>query len=195
MNRSNYVAIIAVAGVMNCSINPLQAQTVHTIELSGMRFTPPAIDINIGDTVRWRWVSGFHNVESGTIVSGTGVADGNFRSGNPTGTAGTIFDLVFDQAFINAHPMSNNVYPYYCIVHAFSNMAGVVSVLITGDIDGDSDIDLTDHKLAATCMSGPGNLLLPNGCSIKHQGRADIDGDGDVDLRDWSVIQNNMTGK
>ena len=104
------------------------AQTTQNVQLSGAAFTPANITITVGDTVHWIWSSGVHNVESGVIVSGSGQHDGNFRSGDPTGTVGTTYDVVFNQAFLNANPMPGSVYPYYCVVHAFMNMAGSITV-------------------------------------------------------------------
>ena len=57
------------------------AQTTHMVTLSGASFSPADLTIDVGDTVRWVWVSEFHDVESGT--SGAPVGDGKFTSGNP----------------------------------------------------------------------------------------------------------------
>ena len=46
--------------------------------------------------MRWIWVSGFHNVESGV----NGVHDGSFRSGDPTLVAGTTFEVTFENDFL-----------------------------------------------------------------------------------------------
>jgi len=104
------------------------AQTTHNVDLSGFTFTPANLTIDAGDTVHWVWVSGTHNVESGVIVAGVGVPDGNFTSGASTSVVGTTFDVVFDPAFLTANPMPGNVYPYYCVVHAAVNMAGTITV-------------------------------------------------------------------
>ena len=104
------------------------AQTTHNVQLVGFTFIPPTLKIDTGDTVHWEWVEGVHNVESGIIVAGAGVPDGNFLSGAPTGVVGTTFDVVFDQAFLDAQPMPGNVYPYYCLVHTGLNMAGTITV-------------------------------------------------------------------
>ncbi len=105
---------------------PSYGQTTHDVTLSGGSFNPANLSIQLGDTVHWIWTSGTHSVESGTVVSGSGVHDGIFRSGDP-GT-GLIYDLTFDQSFIDANPVTNNEYPYYCFVHAFSGMVGQITV-------------------------------------------------------------------
>jgi len=170
-------------------------EPIHTVELEGIVFTPADINVNVGDTVHWVWISGFHNVESGIIDSnGDGVHDNNFRSGDPTITQGTIFNLVIDQAFLDANPMTNNVYPYYCFVHDFVDMAGTITVILIGDIDLDTDVDLIDHKFVISCLTGPDELANPDGCILEHRNRADIDGDGDVYMKDLAAMQLAFTG-
>ncbi|MBY0309185.1 MAG: hypothetical protein K2Q09_10625 [Phycisphaerales bacterium] len=75
--------------------------------------------INVGDTVRWVLVGGFH-----TVDSCSGMTE-SFSSG-PMFTAGAAFDHTFTQA---------GSFGYYCQFHGFDNgngtgggMAGVVTV-------------------------------------------------------------------
>ncbi len=165
--------------------------TTHTVELVGLEFIPRDLVIDVGDTVHWVWVTGFHNVESGTIEAGTGIHDGNFRSGNPA--FGLTYDVTFDQTMLDIVPMPGNIYVYYCVVHAGSNMAGTITVIVAGDLDRDTDVDVEDQRIATTCMAGPGTDALPTGCSQEQMDRADIDEDGDVDLLDLAVIQRAFT--
>lgn len=116
-------------GVFLLAAAVAEAQTTHNVDLDGFSFIPADIAIEIGDTVHWVWVSGNHNVESGVITGGVGVPDGNFISGAPTLVVGTTFDVTFNQAFLDAKPMSGNVYPYYCVIHAGVNMAGTITVV------------------------------------------------------------------
>jgi hypothetical protein len=76
--------------------------------------------------VKWTWAGTFfHNVESGV----GSVPDGIFSSGAPFAGAGHTFSVTFDAAFLAAHPVTNNNYDYYCIVHeALFGMSGVVRV-------------------------------------------------------------------
>lgn len=107
-----------------------QAQTTHDVNLDVIVFLPADIMITVGDTVHWVWVNGLHNVESG-IIDGNldGVHDSNFRSGDVTSVVGTTFDQVFDQVFLDANPMPNDTYPYYCIQHTNVLMAGTITVV------------------------------------------------------------------
>ncbi len=115
--------VVASAFVLQASV----AQGANTLQvlMTGITFSAPDLTVTVGDTVRWVWIDGFHNVESG--VGGT--HDGIFRSGDPTAAAGTTFELVFDQAFLDANPQTNNSYPYYCFVHVGVGMIGTITVV------------------------------------------------------------------
>ena len=101
---------------------PALADTIE-VGIDGISFVPQDVKINVGDTVHWAWKGEPmpHNVESGV----GGVHDGNFRSGDFTNTED--FSVVFDQAFLDANPMDDNSYPYYCIVH-LPGMVGSITV-------------------------------------------------------------------
>lgn len=105
------------------------AQTTHTISLtytSGQgAFTPNELSIELGDTVRWDWVSGFHSVDS---------FQGLFSSGAPLVGPFT-YDVVFDQAFLNAAQLgglSGTSFDYFCTPHLLSGMVGNVTVALPG---------------------------------------------------------------
>ena len=98
------------------------AQTSHQVDLFSVTFSPQDLVIDVGDTVVWNWVTGFHNVESGT----NGNHDGVFLSGAPVAPPAT-FSVTFDQAFLDANPKAGNFYEYYCIVH-LPGMVGTIKV-------------------------------------------------------------------
>ncbi|MCP4589957.1 MAG: IPTL-CTERM sorting domain-containing protein [bacterium] len=122
MNRATHcmwvwMVMVGVAGVA-------QAAT-HNVDVGpGFVFTPDALTVDEGDTVKWTWAGGFHDVESGV----GGAYDGNFDSGSPTSVGGTTFEVTFDAAFLSANAMPGNVYPYYCSVHFGSGMDGTITV-------------------------------------------------------------------
>lgn len=99
------------------------AQTTHTVDVNSLTFSPAGLAITTGDTVEWVWVTGFHNVVSGS----GGVADGIFSSGAVVGPPNT-FSVTFDQAFLSANPVPGNVYDYFCSVHFGFGMVGSVTV-------------------------------------------------------------------
>jgi hypothetical protein len=66
---------------------------------------------------------------------------------------------------------------------------------VNGDFDGDADVDLTDYRYFADCLSGPGTSPLPSTgliCSGACEAAFDTEADGDVDLRDFQVVQGNI---
>ncbi len=98
---------------------------VYNVELEGMAFiyngqTNTNIDLTIqtGDTVRWTWISGFHNVVSG--LPGDGDAGDLFTSGPPTGTVGTVFEHTFTDV---------GLFDYHCQIHASLGMISQVNVI------------------------------------------------------------------
>jgi plastocyanin len=99
------------------------AQNTVQIDLQTISFEPADVTIQVGDTVRWVWQIGFHDVKSGTNF----VPNGIFDSGNPVGAPAT-FEVTFDAAFLAANPVAGNAYDYYCTVHAFASMEGTITV-------------------------------------------------------------------
>ena len=123
------------------------AQTTHDVQILGgpFLFDPPDLTIEVGDTVRWTWANGLHNIESGV----GGVFDGNFTSGAPVTLAGFTYEFTFDQAFLTAKPMPGNAYPYYCIVHEAFGQVGTITV--------------DQSEPFGACNSTPGSLVLLGG--------------------------------
>jgi plastocyanin len=86
------------------------------------RFAPSSVTIRVGDTVRWRWDSGGHNVVSGS----DGNADGRFCSPDdqgcgsaPLSNTGTTYEHTFTEA---------GTFPYFCEPHVNFGMTGRVIV-------------------------------------------------------------------
>lgn len=80
--------------------------------------------INVGDSVRWVWRSGYH-----TTTSYDGLWDAEISSARRT------FTYTF------ADP---GTYEYYCIPHELVGMTGVVRVRLPGDVDFSGCIDDAD---------------------------------------------------
>ncbi|MCP4594033.1 MAG: agmatine deiminase family protein [bacterium] len=66
---------------------------------------------------------------------------------------------------------------------------GLIPPAVTGDVDGDGDVDLDDHLLLTACIAGPYVSTVPGGCSPAQFSAADVDIDGDVDLADFGTFQ------
>jgi hypothetical protein len=102
----------------------LASAETYVVELAGRDFlygglTNMDIDltINTGDTVRWEWVSGFHNVVNG--FPGDADEDTLFNSGPPTSDTATFFEYTF---------ADDGVFGYHCEVHEASGMISFITV-------------------------------------------------------------------
>lgn len=122
MKRMHWMLPVLAAGV--CGAGVAQAD-VYDVSLNGLSFvyngqTNMNIDltINTGDTVRWTWVSGFHNVVSG--FPGDPNPGAEFMSGSPTGVAGTVFEFTFNDV---------GLYGYHCEIHESLGMVSSVNVV------------------------------------------------------------------
>ena len=96
-----------------------------TVGPTGNEFTfePDTVTIRAGDTMRWTWASDFHSVTSGTSCT----ADGQFCSpANLNCDAGILNDTGFVYEFTFTEP---GTYQYFCALHCFAGMTGVVNVV------------------------------------------------------------------
>ena len=91
-----------------------QAQQKHIIEASNNVFTPDDLEIEVGDTVEWRNIEGFHNV-NGTQTS---YPTNPESFGNSTGRDWT-YSYVFNTA---------GKYDYHCDPHVNLGMTGEIRV-------------------------------------------------------------------
>ena len=136
-------------------------------------FSPANIVIGVGDSIRWTWMTDGHNVVAGVPGSPTGA----FFSGKPAG-AGNVYEVLFDQAFIDANPIVDDLYDYHCHPHAAFGMVGSVQVIVPvdcpWDLDGSSIVDTSD-LLALFAQWGTA-------------GSADFDGSGSVDTYDLLTL-------
>jgi plastocyanin len=90
-----------------------------------LSFVPDSVNIVVGDTVRWTWASDSHSVTSGTSC----IEDDQFCSPNnmncETGilnNTGFVYEFTFTQP---------GMYQYFCDLHCFAGMTGVVNVRTT----------------------------------------------------------------
>ena len=102
---SNYsrVTLAGLLAVLLLAVAPLQA-TIHTVSVGNFFFSPTKTQACLGDTIRWTWVGGVHQVES---EHDSPVA---FLSPLNSG-AGPTYDLVLGLAD------PTGAYPYHCAVH------------------------------------------------------------------------------
>lgn len=112
------LAVLALTSVSACSSEDTGTidtndNDVVNVQVSSNQFTPASVKVKVGQTVRWTWAGGIHDVVSGTDCN----PDGKFKSGAPMG-GGT-----FDQKFETA-----GTFPYYCTPHCQMGMKGEVIV-------------------------------------------------------------------
>ena len=115
----------AVLATVACGTYSVQAETFE-VTLEGIWFWYDGqanMDIELflepGDTVRWLWIDGFHNVVSG--FPGGGNEGELFYRGEPTDEPGTIFEFTFD--------VEPGVYGYHCHPHEDFGMISYVTVI------------------------------------------------------------------
>ncbi len=118
--RTMALAMIALA-----SAGVVTQAEIFVVELDGRSFVYDGLadmdidlTINVGDTVRWEWISGFHNVVNG--FPGDPDEDTLFNSGPPTSDTSTFFEYAFDD---------EGVFGYHCEVHEGIGMISFVTVV------------------------------------------------------------------
>lgn len=111
-------AALALATMPACSSGDEETASdddgIVDVQVANDAFTPAKVTIKVGQTVRWTWAGGTHNVVSGPDCD---TEDGNFKSGAPVG--GGTFDKKFEKA---------GTFPYYCQSHCQMGMKGEIVV-------------------------------------------------------------------
>ena len=122
--RLHTQSLVCASLMIAASAAPTLAETFEvtlegiSFQYNGMENMNIDLTINQGDTVRWVWVEGLHNVVSGFPESGN---EGElFFSGEPTNVPGTAFEFTFD--------VPPGDYGYHCHPHAEVGMVSSVTV-------------------------------------------------------------------
>jgi plastocyanin len=127
--RSIPASLVLAAAVLGLGPGMAAAQSVVTIDIISDDFVDPTnfthIDptINVGDTIRWVWVDGFHST-----TAAAGQAD-FWNSGNQSPSTPPAPPVTFDHTFTKA-----GTFGYYCDIHGFDaggGKGGGMSGLIT----------------------------------------------------------------
>ena len=83
-----------------------------------LAFEPKSFQIATGETVRWIWESGGHNVKPSTVPDGA----------DWTGTAGGEYET-YDEGHVHTYTFEvAGTYEYYCAPHRSSGMTGSFTV-------------------------------------------------------------------
>lgn len=160
------------------AVSTAEAQVVHDVSVGPggtFVFEPMDLTIDAGDTVRWTWMSMGHNVVAG------GAAAGAFDSGAPE-PAGTVFEVTFDAAFLDANPTPGNLYDYVCEPHLPFGMIGSVTVMgsvvldefIRGDCNGDGAYNIADAVSGLDALFGGGDAQCVDSCDVNDDGSFNI---------------------
>lgn len=111
---AGFVLVPACSSEDTTPADDTQVVNVQVGGANGNTFTPKDITVKVGQTVRWTWAGGAHNVVSGATC---GQGDGIFRSG--AAQAGGTFEWKADKA---------QVVKYYCEPHCTAGMTGTITV-------------------------------------------------------------------
>ena len=88
--------------------------TKWVVQVSNFQFSPSSLpNVNLGDTIRWKWVSGSHTTTSMTIPAGASSWD------SPINSTITSFEYV---------PAVTGTYNYKCTPHFSMGMTGTFTV-------------------------------------------------------------------
>ncbi len=99
---------------------------IHVVQVSNFQFSPNALNVNVGDTIRWTWVNGTHTTTSGIFPNGA--ASWN----SPISASLTVFDYKVT--------VEGN-YSYICVPHEGMSMiatftaSGTTGIAASGQLN------------------------------------------------------------
>jgi plastocyanin len=98
---------------------PTEADRTVVVGVDGsLRFDPETFEIAVGDTVRWEWAAGGHNVRPDSVPEGS----------DWTGTAGDAGDT-YGSGHVHTFTFETaGQYSYYCAPHRSVGMDGSFTV-------------------------------------------------------------------
>ncbi|HQY21709.1 MAG TPA: T9SS type A sorting domain-containing protein [Ignavibacteria bacterium] len=112
--------------------------TTHTVTVESNMFTPPNLNVSVGDTIKWQWLNGSHTTTCNGVFPGTSLPIGAAAWDSPMNSGNTVFMYPVTVA---------GNYVYKCQPHA-PDMGGTItassgsgSILLTENFDypvGDS---------------------------------------------------------
>lgn len=173
------------AGAMCCSFAVLgalwlcgtsQAGRVHEVLAANHEFSPDALNVQSGDTIRWMWGDEFH-----TVTSGTGcIFDGDFFNA-PLNPVVQMFEWTVPDGFAGQ-------IPYFCLPHCTMGMTGMIVVqdmTSAADLTGDGSVNAADLAILLGAWSVPAGSP---GCDGEEPCAADLNHDRVVNAADLALL-------
>lgn len=134
------IAIILAAllwpGLASCGF---AATVIVQVGSSGLTFSPPATNVNVGDTVTWNWAGNFHSVTStNTSWPDTGVNNAGFSFSHTFPSSGAFF--------------------YYCTIHGTptTGMKGAIFVVAPNT----PPTVIITNPAPGTVLAAPANVTI-----------------------------------
>jgi plastocyanin len=112
--KKNYILNFILAVLMFATISA--KATVHMVDVADFSFTPSTLNVVVGDTVQWMWVSGTHTTTSTAVPAGALTWNNNINSSN---------------SFFNYKVLVPGSYSYDCSIHP-TLMTGTFTATLTG---------------------------------------------------------------
>ena len=178
--RALLLAVVALAAVpLLATPRPVNAATTtvkvgqNSSGTAGLSFNPSSITISTGDTVRWEWFNGSHDIQSTNAPGLNSGPKGGFNS------PGQVYQYAFTTA---------GTYTYYCDEHAGPS---------------DADLDKIDQSLAGGKMVGKITVQQAAGGSLSLSAHpvtfpavtlSGMDQDIDAALQTWRASDSRGTG-
>lgn len=134
---SQHRAVYFASVLFLLAVAPAAWAVNHTVELSGHEFTPSVLNIQVGDSVTWTNVEGFHD----TVAD-----DGSFSSGPPASNPWT-FSRTFNSA---------GSFRYYCTIHGAPGGVGMSGIVNVSGGSGGEQRGTLGFSLAAYALSEGG---------------------------------------
>lgn len=159
--------LLFVTALLLASAAPSLAD-IHVVGAYDTTFEPEVIYVNVGDTMRWEYISGApHTVTTGESCDWDGMLHASL----------SIVEPVVEWIVPADAPTE---LPYFCAPHCINGMVGLIHVAqpCAADVTGDGTVGADDILLV---LDQWGAVDSP----------ADADGDGIVDVNDLLLVVSN----
>jgi len=113
--KNNLIQYFVVTMWLTLFINDNSFAVKHIVQVANFSFAPASVNVNVGDTMRWVWISGVHTTTSSTLPAGAAIWDA------PITSAVQSFEYKVTVA---------GVHNYYCKIHPVSMIASFTATAV-----------------------------------------------------------------